>query len=72
MNHSTGTKKKYTLMIDISHHLKDFMHFPHLIQWFSDYHLPMSSSDKGKLNWRFQCFAFFSARPQDLICNLPK
>lgn len=32
----------------------------------------MSGSDKGKLNQRFQCFAFFSMRAQDLVLKLPR
>lgn len=58
-------------MIDILHNLKDFTHFHHPIQWFTDY-LPMSGSDKDKLNWRFQCFAFFPERIHNLICSLPR
>lgn len=59
-------------MNDILHDLKDFMYFHLSIQWLSDYYLPMSVSDKDKLSWRFQYFAFFPERAQDLICNLPR
>lgn len=59
-------------MTDILHNLKDFAHFHHPIQWFTDYYLPMSGTDKDKLNRSFQCFAFFPERVQVLICSLPR